>query len=62
MEKIYDTKAEIVKGVSKSGNEYYGMKVYLNKDYANFTILQNADAELVKMVEKSLTPKEKENV
>lgn len=62
MEKIYDTKAEIVKGVSKSGNTYYGMRVYLTKDYANFTILQNADAELVKNMESNLLNKEKENV
>lgn len=61
MEKIYETKAEIVKGVSKSGNTYYGMLVYLTKDYPMFSILQNADRELVKNMEMNLTSK-KDNV
>ena len=59
---LYETKAEIVKGTSKSGNTYYAMKVYLTKDYATFTILQNADKELVKNMENNLTKKDKENV
>lgn len=61
MEKIYDTKAEIVKGTSKSGNPYYGMKVYLTNTYASFTILQNADEELVKTMERDLTKNNNKN-
>lgn len=55
---LYETKAEIVKGTSKSGNTFYAMKVYITKDYANFTLLQNADAELVKNMEQNLSKKE----
>lgn len=62
MEKLYDTKAEIVKGVSKNGNTYYGMLVYLTKDYPMFTILQNADRELVRNMESNLPKKEEKNV
>ena len=59
---IYETKAEIVKGVSKSGNTFYAMKVYITKDYASFTLLQNADAELVKNMERNLDSKKEQNV
>ena len=45
---LAETKATIIKGKSKSGNDYYAIKVYLTKDYATFIILQNADRELVK--------------
>lgn len=55
MEVIYESKAEIVKGTSKNGNEYYGMMVALTKDYKTFIILQNADKELVKQMELSLS-------
>lgn len=58
---LYETKAEIVKGTSKSGNDYYAVKVWLTKDYAMFTVLQNADRELVKNMENNLATK-KENV
>lgn len=51
---LYETKAEIVKGTSKSGNDYYAMKVWLTKDYASFIVLQNADRELVKNMENNL--------
>lgn len=51
---LFETKAEIVKGVSKSGNDFYAIKVYLTKDYAKFDLLQNADLELVKSMEKNL--------
>lgn len=57
MNVLYETKAEIVKGTSKSGNEYYGLLVALTKDYKYFTILQNADRELVRQIEVSLKPK-----
>lgn len=57
---LYETKAEIVKGTSKSGNEYYAMKVYITKDYSTFTILQNADKELVKNMENNLALKDKD--
>ena len=55
MEVIYESKAEIVKGTSKSGNEYYGLMVALTKDYKTFIMLQNADRELVKQMELSLS-------
>lgn len=55
MEVIYETKAEIVKGTSKSGNTYYGMMVALTSDYKTFIILQNADKELVKQMEVNLS-------
>lgn len=55
---LYETKAEIVKGTSKAGNTFYAVKVYLTKDYANFTLLQNADAELVKNMEQNLSKKQ----
>lgn len=59
---LYETKAEIVKGTSsKSGNEYYAVKVWLTKDYAMFNVLQNADRELVKNMENNLATK-KQNV
>lgn len=59
---LYETKAEIVKGTSKNGNTYYAMKVYITKDYSTFTILQNADKELVKNMELNLTTKDSTNV
>lgn len=55
---LYETKAEIVKGTSKSGNTFYAMKVYITNNYANFTLLQNADAELVKNMEQNLSKKQ----
>lgn len=55
---LYETKAEIVKGTSKAGNTFYAMKVYITKDYANFVLLQNADAELVKNMEQNLSKKQ----
>lgn len=58
---LYETKAEIVKGVSKSGNDYYAVKVYLTKDYAKFDVLQNADKELVKSMENNLTTNKPKN-
>lgn len=58
MQTLYETKAEIIKGVSKSGNDYYAMKVWLTKDYAQFTVLQNADKALVQSMEKDLNKKE----
>ena len=45
---LAQTKAEIIKGKSKAGNDYYALKVWLTKDYATFIVLQNADRELVK--------------
>lgn len=45
---LAQTKAEIIKGKSKTGNDYYALKVWLTKDYATFIVLQNADRELVK--------------
>ena len=32
---LYETKAEIVKGVSKKGNDYYAIKVWLTKSFIN---------------------------
>lgn len=58
---LYETKAEIVKGVSKSGNDYYAVKVYLTNDYAKFDVLQNADKELVKSMENNLTSNKPKN-
>lgn len=55
---LYETKAEIVKGTSKAGNIFYAMKVYITNDYANFVLLQNADAELVKNMEQNLSKKQ----
>lgn len=48
MKELVETKAVIVTGKSKSGNTYYGLKVWLTKDYATFIILQNGDKELVR--------------
>lgn len=58
MKQLYETKAYIVKGTSKSGNIYYALKVQLTKDYQTFTILQNADKELVKQIENTLSKKD----
>lgn len=55
---LYETKAEVVKGVSKAGNDFYALKVYLTKDYATFILLQNADKELVKNMEQNLSKKQ----
>lgn len=54
---LYETKAEVVKGTSKAGNDFYALKVYLTKDYASFILLQNADKELVKNMEQNLSNK-----
>lgn len=55
---LYETKAEVVKGISKAGNDFYALKVYLTKDYATFILLQNADKELVKNMEQNLSKKQ----
>lgn len=60
MEVIYESKAEIVKGTSKSGNTYYGLMVALTNEYKSFIILQNADRELVKQMELSLSQSKKD--
>lgn len=46
---LAETKAQIIKGKSKSGKDYYAVKVWLTTDYTMFTILENADKELVKL-------------
>lgn len=58
MDTLYETKAYIVKGTSKSGNTYYAVKVQITKDYQTFTLLQNADKELVKQIENTLNKKD----
>lgn len=45
---LANTNAQIVKGKSKSGNDYYALKVWLTKEYATFIVLQNADREIVR--------------
>lgn len=55
MKVIYESKAEIVKGESKQGNEFYGVLVALNENYKYFTLLQNADRELVRQMELKLS-------
>ena len=48
MKELVETKAIIVTGKSKSGNTYYGLKIWLTKDYATLVLLQNGDRELVR--------------
>lgn len=57
---LAETKAQIIKGKSKSNNDYYALKVWLTKDYATFIILQNADRELVKNTLDSKQPEVQE--
>lgn len=49
MNVLTEIKCEIVKGVSKSGNDYYALKVWITPEYTSLIILQNADKELVKL-------------
>lgn len=56
MKDLIETKAMIVSGTSKSGNTYYGVKVWLTKEYATFIILQNGDRELVREKYDSKSP------
>ena len=48
MKELVETKAVIVKGTSKSGNTFYGVKIWITKDYATLVLLQNGDRELVR--------------
>ena len=48
MKDLVETKAMIIKGTSKSGNTFYGLKVWITPTYATFILLKNGDSELVR--------------
>ena len=48
MKELVETKAVIVTGTSKSGNVFYGVKIWITPTYATLVLLQNGDKELVR--------------